>query len=70
MKNRRHDLDAVLAELAEQDALLHGATARFDPDPDAGDDADVLDRVFELRFGATHRTARLTRPAHGFLLRA
>jgi hypothetical protein len=70
MKNHRHALDEVLARLAEQDALLHGATACVEPEPDATEDADVLDRIFELRFGAVTRKTRPARPAHGFLMRA
>lgn len=70
MKNHRHALDEVRARLAEQDALLHGATACLDPEPDVADDADVLDRIFELRFGAVTRATRPARPTHGFLMRA
>jgi len=63
------NLDDVRAELAAQDALLHGAIAGFEPDPDAADGADILDQIFDLRFGVTTRVTRVTRPAHGFLLR-
>jgi len=70
MKNQRHALDEVLARLAEQDALLHGATACLEAEPDVADDADVLDRIFELRFGAVTRATRPARPTHGFLMRA
>ncbi len=70
MKNHRKALDEVLARLAEQDALLHGATAAIDPEPDAAEDADVLDQIFELRFGTVTRAIRAARPSHGFLLRA
>lgn len=70
MKNHRHALDQVLARLAEQDALLHGATACLDPEPDTTEDTDVLDRIFELRFGAVTRATRPARPVHGFLMRA
>lgn len=70
MKNHRNALDEVLARLAEQDAWMHGATDHLDPDSDTGEDADILDRIFELRFGAVTRATRAARPTHGFLLRA
>jgi hypothetical protein len=70
MKNHRKALDEMLARLAEQDALLHGATAAIEPEPDTHEDADILDRIFELRFGAVTRATRAARPTHGFLLRA
>jgi hypothetical protein len=69
MKKLTH-LEDIRAELAAQDALLHGATDGIDPETDATDEVDFLEQVFALRFGSTARAPRLVRPAHGFLLRA
>jgi len=68
MKTPTH-LDEVRAELAAQDARLHGATDGIDPETDATDEVDVLEQIFALRFGGPTRAARQLRPAHGFLLR-